>query len=163
MNTTTSFFVGQKVALSPRAAAPSCTSQKGRQMGESAWVKSQNNLEDTKRISLFQQNVFQVLNEMEMEPNMQSEIVSGLIRADIVVNFSDCQFAVEVDGPWHFTKNKPHFPLGQTLIRNRLLRYLGYIVLNVPFYEWPQNNGQQQMEYLMMKMQECKSKQIVDY
>eukprot|EP01024_Parvocaulis_polyphysoides_P064656 TRINITY_DN7527_c0_g1_i1.p2 TRINITY_DN7527_c0_g1~~TRINITY_DN7527_c0_g1_i1.p2 ORF type:complete len:343 (-),score=54.62 TRINITY_DN7527_c0_g1_i1:23-1051(-) len=133
------------------------------QIGESAWVKSQHNLEDAQKISMFQQSVFDVLEEMEMEPKMQSEIISGLIRADIIVKFLDCEFAVEVDGPWHFSKNKPHFPLGQTKLRNRLLRNLGFIVLNVPFYEWPQNRVEDQTQYLMQKMSDCKASTVVDY
>ena len=43
--------------------------------------------------------------------------------------------AIEVDGPYHFSVNT-NSPLGQTMIRRRLLRAVGWNVISVPFHAW---------------------------
>jgi hypothetical protein len=42
---------------------------------------------------------------------------------------------VEVDGPFHFSVNT-NSPLGQTMIRRRLLRAVGWTVISVPYHTW---------------------------
>jgi len=47
------------------------------------------------------------------------------------------QFAVEVDGPGHFTRNEPFRMLGSSALKTRLTRSRGWPrVAHVPFYEW---------------------------
>ena len=41
---------------------------------------------------------------------------------------------IEVDGPRHYSKSTTL--LGHTLLRNRLLRGLGYDLVTIPYYEW---------------------------
>jgi very-short-patch-repair endonuclease len=43
--------------------------------------------------------------------------------------------AIEVDGPFHFSVNT-NSPLGQTMIRRRLLRAVGWTVISVPYHTW---------------------------
>ena len=43
--------------------------------------------------------------------------------------------AIEVDGPFHFSVNS-NSPLGQTMIRRRLLRAVGWTVISVPYHTW---------------------------
>lgn len=45
------------------------------------------------------------------------------------------KIAVEVDGPFHFSVNT-NSPLGQTMIRRRLLRAVGWTVISVPYHTW---------------------------
>ena len=40
-----------------------------------------------------------------------------------------------MDGPYHFSVNT-NSPLGQTMIRRRLLRAVGWNVISVPFHAW---------------------------
>ncbi len=47
----------------------------------------------------------------------------------------DRKIAIEVDGPFHFAVNT-NSPLGQTMIRRRLLRACGWIVISVPCHTW---------------------------
>ena len=42
---------------------------------------------------------------------------------------------MEVDGPFHFAVNTSS-PLGQTMIRRRLLRASGWTVISVPCHAW---------------------------
>ncbi|BDA42152.1 probable RAP domain-containing protein, chloroplastic at C-terminar half [Coccomyxa sp. Obi] len=51
--------------------------------------------------------------------------------------------AIEADGVEHYTCNKPlvagvkqHRPTGRTLLRNKLLRACGWLVVDVPYFEW---------------------------
>lgn len=46
------------------------------------------------------------------------------------------RYAIEVDGPHHFTLSRPYRPLGRTSARRRCLQARGFWVLSVPFYEW---------------------------
>lgn len=48
---------------------------------------------------------------------------------------TDKRIAVEVDGPFHFSVNT-NSPLGQTMIRRRLLRAVGWTVISVPYHTW---------------------------
>ena len=48
------------------------------------------------------------------------------------------RFAVEVDGPSHFQSHS-HQPTGATLLKHRQLRYFGWRLENVPYWEWDNN------------------------
>ena len=45
------------------------------------------------------------------------------------------EWAVEVDGPFHFLGDGPT-PSGNTLLKRKQLGQLGYTVVPVPFWEW---------------------------
>eukprot|EP01026_Neomeris_dumetosa_P020428 TRINITY_DN18234_c0_g1_i2.p2 TRINITY_DN18234_c0_g1~~TRINITY_DN18234_c0_g1_i2.p2 ORF type:complete len:233 (-),score=27.89 TRINITY_DN18234_c0_g1_i2:23-721(-) len=133
------------------------------QTAELAWLKSQSSYRNSKHILNFQESVFESLQQMQMDPYIPSQNSTDLIRAGIVVQFADCKFAIEVDGVQRFSKNVPYVALGQTRSRNKLLRHFGYIVVNVPFYEWPVDDIEAQSQYLLVKMQDCKENELVDY
>eukprot|EP00633_Aureoumbra_lagunensis_P003296 CAMPEP_0197286678 /NCGR_PEP_ID=MMETSP0890-20130614/2252_1 /TAXON_ID=44058 ORGANISM="Aureoumbra lagunensis, Strain CCMP1510" /NCGR_SAMPLE_ID=MMETSP0890 /ASSEMBLY_ACC=CAM_ASM_000533 /LENGTH=72 /DNA_ID=CAMNT_0042755277 /DNA_START=33 /DNA_END=251 /DNA_ORIENTATION=+ len=46
--------------------------------------------------------------------------------------------AVEVDGPSHYLKGRGTRPSqnGSTAFKSRILRQLGWTVLNIPYFEW---------------------------
>ena len=72
----------------------------------------------------------------------------GMFSIDVAVlghgaDGAPIKVAVEVDGPWHFTRNKPFTLLGHTTIRNRSLQQRGWQLLSVPFYDWYGLNGQE--------------------
>ena len=52
-----------------------------------------------------------------------------------LVFFPGKKVAIEVDGPFHFSVNT-NSPLGQTMIRRRLLRAVGWTVISVPYHTW---------------------------
>merc|ERR1712070_681360 len=55
---------------------------------------------------------------------------------DALVTLNDGErIAVEVDGPFHFI-GRSHQPTGATLLKHRQLRYLGWRLENVPYWEW---------------------------
>ena len=45
------------------------------------------------------------------------------------------RIAVEVDGPTHFV-GRSHQPTGSTLLKHRQLRYFGWRLESVPYWEW---------------------------
>jgi hypothetical protein len=57
---------------------------------------------------------------------------------------------VEVDGPSHYTCSWPHRDLGGTVLRRRLLEAAGWVVVNVPLYEW--RDAGDKVAYMMGKL-----------
>lgn len=45
------------------------------------------------------------------------------------------KLAIEADGPTHYATNTLR-PLGHTLLKRRLLKQLGWVVVNIPLFEW---------------------------
>jgi hypothetical protein len=45
------------------------------------------------------------------------------------------RLAIEADGPTHYATNTLR-PLGHTLLKRRLLKQLGWVVVNIPLFEW---------------------------
>lgn len=56
-------------------------------------------------------------------------------------------FAIEVDGPHHFTVNT-HDPLGETLARRKQLEARGWTVISIPFFDWNNKTRDSRLEYL---------------
>ena len=57
--------------------------------------------------------------------------------------------AVEVDGPSHFARNDAGAALGQTRLKHRQLRALGFAVLSVPIADWEYlETPEEKVEYL---------------
>jgi hypothetical protein len=57
--------------------------------------------------------------------------------------------AVEVDGPSHFARNDLSVALGQTRLKHRQLRALGFDVLSVPIADWEYlETSEEKVEYL---------------
>ena len=55
---------------------------------------------------------------------------------DALVTLNDgARVAVEVDGPSHFI-GRSHQPTGATLLKHRQLRYFGWRLESVPYWEW---------------------------
>ena len=51
------------------------------------------------------------------------------------------EWAVEVDGPFHFLRDG-RTPSGSTLLKRKQLALLGYTVVPVPFWEWDALRGE---------------------
>ena len=57
--------------------------------------------------------------------------------------------AVEVDGPSHFARNDASVALGQTRLKHRQLRALGFAVVSVPVADWEYlETSEEKVEYL---------------
>ena len=57
--------------------------------------------------------------------------------------------AVEVDGPSHFARNDASVALGQTRLKHRQLRGLGFAVLSVAVADWEfMESSEEKVEYL---------------
>ena len=61
--------------------------------------------------------------------------VSGYSIDALVTLKNGEQIAVEVDGPSHFL-SRSHQPTGSTLLKHRQLRYFGWRLESVPYWEW---------------------------
>ena len=69
-------------------------------------------------------------------------VVSERNEVDASITAATKQFAVEVDGPGHFTRNEPFRMLGSSALKTRLTRSRGWPrVARVPFYEWDSLKG----------------------
>lgn len=68
-------------------------------------------------VSTFQRDVSARLDEMGIQHALEYEAEEGLFSIDIAFSGpGGAQVALEVDGPWHFTRNTKQ-PLGSTLLR----------------------------------------------
>ena len=68
------------------------------------------------RVSLFQQDVSDVVAALQIEHQMEYLAQDGLFSVDVAILGEDKNIAIEVDGPYHYTLNT-HQPLGHTLVR----------------------------------------------
>ena len=69
------------------------------------------------RVSMFHQDVSDVIAAMQIEHQMEYLAEDGIFSVDVAVIRDDQKVAVEVDGPYHYTLNT-HQPLGHTLLRS---------------------------------------------
>ncbi|KAL0053862.1 hypothetical protein WJX82_000155 [Trebouxia sp. C0006] len=100
------------------------------------------------RVSMFHQDVSDVIAAMQIEHQMEYLAEDGIFSVDVAVIRDDQKVAVEVDGPYHYTLNT-HQPLGHTLLRRRLLTALGWTVVSVPYFDWGRlYSGPQKAAYL---------------
>lgn len=68
------------------------------------------------RVSLFQQDVSDVVAALQIEHQMEYLAQDGLFSVDVAILGEGRNIAIEVDGPYHYTLNT-HQPLGHTLMR----------------------------------------------
>ena len=121
--------------------SPACIAQ---QLGADASLQSRAQLawreqtQAAKASSAFHLGVSRVLLAMGVAHENE-----GVEDIDIVVQRGECNspIAIEVDGPSHFTSNRPYLELGHTALKTRFLRALGWAVLRVPFFEWNELRG----------------------
>ncbi|GAX83409.1 hypothetical protein CEUSTIGMA_g10834.t1 [Chlamydomonas eustigma] len=84
-----------------------------------------------------QREVLESLDRMGYRCLSEHVIANGLFCVDILFRHeSGRDIVVEVDGPYHFASNDRQSPLGELLLRNRLIRALGYVLVCVPTFEW---------------------------
>ena len=68
------------------------------------------------RVSVFQQDVSDVVAALQIEHQMEYLAQDGLFSVDVAILRGGRSIAIEVDGPYHYTLNT-HQPLGHTLLR----------------------------------------------
>ncbi|GBF98076.1 hypothetical protein Rsub_10304 [Raphidocelis subcapitata] len=86
--------------------------------------------------SAFQRQVVAALRALGADPSLEVLTRDGMFRVDAAVTWRGRRYAVEADGPHHFTLSRPYRPLGRTVARWRCLQARGFLVLSVPFFEW---------------------------
>jgi hypothetical protein len=129
------------------------------------------------RPSHWQQQVFEaalqlqpeVLVGVELEGVSTDGLLSIDIKADAVVAAAPAYgidrqqqprltrlLAIEVDGPWHF-RRPDRAVVGPTRFKNRLLARQGYLVVSIPYFQWPvgAQQQQQQVAYLRAAVQQA--------
>ena len=89
-----------------------------------------------------------------------SEFAGDEFMAIDIANINE-KIAVEFDGPSHFLgfKGTGRDPNGKTKMKLRLLKILGWKVVNIPWFEWQEvNKGDiykpEKIEYLKKKLAE---------
>ena len=113
-----------------------------------AWHEAKQVNKASSRLHL---DVSRVLSAMGVEHENE-----GAEDIDIVVRRGghNSPIAIEVDGPSHFTSNRPYLELGHTALKTRFLRALGWEVLRVPFFEWDELIGSRegQRQYMERRL-----------
>jgi hypothetical protein len=76
----------------------------------------------------------------------------GLSAGEVEGKGEEGEWAVEVDGPSHFLRD--HSAKGNTLLKHRHLRLLGYRLVSVPYWEWDalRRSGSERESYLRRKL-----------
>ena len=85
--------------------------------------------------------------------DVERAVEGGKMRPDIV--FESRRLVIEVDGPHHYSVDADGVrrELGQTIVRNELLRSWGWKVCVVPYHEWSELIGDDEREeYLRAKL-----------
>ena len=88
------------------------------------------------QLSQLQSDVVQEIRSRgaRVKEEHRCEICGYSIDALVTLNNGE-QIAVEVDGPWHFV-GRSHRPAGSTLPKHRQLRYFGWHLESVNYWEW---------------------------
>ncbi|EDV28989.1 uncharacterized protein TRIADDRAFT_52413 [Trichoplax adhaerens] len=61
--------------------------------------------------------------------------------------------AIEADGPSHFSCNQPYVNLGQTVLKQRHLKQMGFAFAQIAYHEWMTlNNKDEKISYLLEKI-----------
>ena len=88
------------------------------------------------RPSLLQSNVVRELRSRVAHVEEEHRCETSGYSIDALVTLKDGKkLAVEVDGPSHFI-GRLHQPTGATLLKHRQLRYFGWRLESVPYWEW---------------------------
>ena len=119
------------------AACDALLTPEGASRAASAW-RSQS--EET-QVSRLQRDVSHVLfSGLGVPHTLEKRLPGDLASVDIAIEPPGeraLKIALEADGPRHFLRNRLRQPRGGTLLRNRLLAALGWHVVVVPYYDWP--------------------------
>eukprot|EP01026_Neomeris_dumetosa_P003870 TRINITY_DN11035_c0_g1_i2.p1 TRINITY_DN11035_c0_g1~~TRINITY_DN11035_c0_g1_i2.p1 ORF type:complete len:454 (-),score=47.56 TRINITY_DN11035_c0_g1_i2:110-1471(-) len=104
--------------------------------------------------SYVQNQIWKCLKRLGYKCEIEKLIENETFVVDIYSSVDQLKIAFEVDGPEHFTGNRPYLPVGKTLARNRLLQNQGYQVVMLPFYEYEYHykSKEQLMKYLEQKL-----------
>lgn len=89
-------------------------------------------------VSTLQREVGEALTRMGHDPALEHLVADGAFSVDFAL--VDAQVAVEVDGPHHFAVNTRR-ALATTTTRHELLRYAGWRVVQVCYYDWQPVRG----------------------
>lgn len=96
-------------------------------------------------ISKFHISVVASLRRLGWDPHVEHITRDGLFSIDVALQASSrgrhVRIALEVDGPSHFTINRPWRMMGESLARQRIIAALGWVVVSVPFHEWFSREG----------------------
>lgn len=90
-------------------------------------------------VSTLQREVGAALTRLGFDPALEHVVADGAFSVDFAVLSK--RLAVEVDGPHHFAVNTQR-QLATTTTRHELLRYAGWTVLQVCFYDWQPLRGE---------------------
>eukprot|EP01025_Chloroclados_australasicus_P004023 TRINITY_DN10969_c0_g1_i7.p1 TRINITY_DN10969_c0_g1~~TRINITY_DN10969_c0_g1_i7.p1 ORF type:complete len:833 (-),score=83.51 TRINITY_DN10969_c0_g1_i7:212-2359(-) len=102
-----------------------------------------------KTVSQVQMEVFDAFSDCGINCKLETEMLKGSISTDFSFGHGGRRYAVEVDGPQHFSRNKPFRKTANTILRNLILRGQGCRVIEVPVYEWAElEDGEQKQQYV---------------
>lgn len=112
------------------------------------------------RSSVMQRDVVGVLLQLGLHVDEEVVVLHGLHAIDILLNWNGRAVAIEIDGPTHYSQSFSAHTLvtyasvltTSTALRNRLLREGGYLVLDIPHFEWEQLHYSMKSNYIEQKL-----------
>jgi len=88
------------------------------------------------RPSVLQSDVVREIRSRGVQAKQEHRCEASGYSIDVLVTLKNGeQIAVEVDGPSHFLSNS-HQPTGSTQLKHRQLRYFGWCLESVLYWEW---------------------------
>lgn len=105
------------------------------------------------KISETQKDIWRITKRLGYKAQLETMV--GGISVDIAVPGE--YFAIEVDGPTHFARNRPELPLGSFLWKRRVLNAHGWTVVDVLVSDWTKVKGlSQSQKFLSAAIQRAK-------
>eukprot|EP01025_Chloroclados_australasicus_P030342 TRINITY_DN3044_c0_g2_i5.p3 TRINITY_DN3044_c0_g2~~TRINITY_DN3044_c0_g2_i5.p3 ORF type:complete len:150 (-),score=21.13 TRINITY_DN3044_c0_g2_i5:242-691(-) len=101
-------------------------------------------------LSAFGEEVLSILQGGVINNECQVyEILQNQLIGEIVVRAEDQFLVIEADGPIRFCKQYPYIPTSQMVVRNQIVKNLGFPFVSIPFYKWYElESKKQKQEYL---------------
>lgn len=98
-----------------------------------------------------QNQLHQTLLDMGVAHDVLVPAGSGYFHADMVLHdhFTGGRKVAVMANQWRrFTSNEPYRPMGSTTLRNELMAYWGWTLVEVPIYEWEKMSFEERAPYL---------------
>ncbi|GAW82551.1 hypothetical protein, conserved [Plasmodium gonderi] len=124
-----------------------------------------NDHKDTNNISDFHHQINQILDKYEIKYENEY-ITEDFLSVDLVITDESTGYkiAIEVDGPSHHLLildkidprvKKLYVQCGTTYFKNWLLKRMGWMIINIPSYEWNKLKEEEKDIYVIRKLSSC--------
>ena len=107
-----------------------------------------------------QRDVVRILTKLGVPVEEEEKTIQEGYSIDLVVVWKGERVAIEFDGPSHFLMSDGvRLANGATMLKHRQLRFLGWKLVAVPYWEWDEVRGSEadKCKYLLYKLKQAAS------